>query len=54
MRDQLATKPCQCGGTMTEVIHAEKKTRKGWYCPQCHQFDKAVLRERFVQWMTKS
>lgn len=38
--------PCACGSKMWEVIHAEAKTRKGWYCPQCKGFVKAIGRER--------
>lgn len=38
--------PCACGGKMFEVIHAEVKTRRGWYCPQCKGFVKAIGRER--------
>ena len=38
--------PCACGGKMFEVIHAEAKTRRGWYCSQCKGFVKAIGRER--------
>jgi hypothetical protein len=40
---------CACGGTMAEVIHAEEKTRKGWYCSQCRAFTKAIGRERLIK-----
>ena len=42
----LATKPCEkCGAEAQEVIHAERKIRRGWYCPACRHFDKAIFRE---------
>lgn len=42
----LTTRPCRCGGTMRQVIYAERKTRRGWYCPNCKAFERAIGRER--------
>ena len=45
----LKTRPCeQCGAPAMEVIHAEKQIRKGWYCPLCQHFTRAIFRERVV------
>ena len=41
--------PCpKCNETAKEVIHAEKKIRKGWYCERCKHFETAIHRERKV------
>ena len=37
-----------CGHTAKEVIYAERKTRVGWYCADCHHFEKAKVRERLT------
>ena len=43
----LATTFCpKCGKLAKEVIHAGNNTRKGWYCPDCKHFEKAIGRER--------
>ena len=44
--DDMAVKPCKCGGVAEEVINAEDMVRVGWYCPGCKDFDKAIARER--------
>ena len=54
--DNLSEKPCRCGGTMGEVIGFNHRQtddtyqmyRVGWYCTECHNFDKAILRERVI------
>ena len=38
-----------CGHKATQVIYAERRVRKGWYCPACRHFTPAVLRERKIQ-----
>jgi len=51
----METKPCQCGGTMDQIIkfiehlNGYMPRRVGWYCPDCREFDKAVGRERTVK-----
>ena len=37
-----------CGAQAEEVIHAEARIRRGWYCPACKEFTKAILRERLL------
>jgi hypothetical protein len=46
MSDDLTTKPCMCGNTMKEVIHAQNKIRRGWYCTTCQKFEQSIGRER--------
>jgi len=54
--DNLSEKPCRCGDTMGEVIGFNHRQtddtyqmyRVGWYCPECQNFDKAILRERVI------
>ena len=36
--DTYAIKCPKCRNKATEVIHAETKVRKGWYCPKCGYF----------------
>jgi rubredoxin len=38
-----------CGGPAVEVIYAQQKLRRGWYCPQCGHFEKALRRERIIE-----
>jgi len=38
----------KCKHQSEEVINAEKHIRVGWYCPKCHYFEKAILRE--IKW----
>jgi len=48
-KDKMATIACpKCNKEAQEVIHAEKKLRKGWWCPSCNHFEEAILRERKV------
>lgn len=46
----LAVRPCDgCGGTMEEVVYAQEGVRRGWYCPVCGEFVRAVWRERIIE-----
>jgi hypothetical protein len=53
----LTTKPCQCGGTLEQVIgHNHRSTddtyvpfRVCWNCFSCHKVEKAIGRETFVE-----
>lgn len=45
----LSTRPCPCGALATEVIHAEQKCRRGWYCGECQEFEPAIGRERVTE-----
>lgn len=53
----LSEKPCRCGETMGEVIGFNHRStddtyqgyRVGWYCPECHNFDAAIGRERVIE-----
>ena len=48
-QDSLKIKQCvnpQCKAASREVIYAEKKIRRGWYCQHCGTFDAAIGRER--------
>ena len=57
--DNLSKKPCNCGGTLGEVIgHRERSTdgvqvpwRVCWYCPDCKAVEKAVGRETYIDTM---
>ena len=54
--DDFSTKSCICGEVMDQVIGFNHRStddtyqpyRVGWYCTECHAFDKAILREREV------
>jgi hypothetical protein len=55
MTDDMTTKPCACGGMASEVIaYVEypsappKAIRRGWYCPDCGAWERAILREMVV------
>jgi len=55
LQDEMQSKPCKCGGTAEEVIGFDHKpegglipVRRGWYCPSCHAWEKAILRETKV------
>ena len=47
---------CFCGKTAGEVIGFNHRStddtyvpyRVGWYCPECHHFEQAILREREI------
>lgn len=45
----LTTYDCPCGQKAREVIWAEKKIRRGWYCRHCGNFIKALARERVIE-----
>lgn len=46
----METIPCpKCGYKATQVINAEAKVRKGWYCPRCKHFERAIARERKIE-----
>jgi hypothetical protein len=55
--DDLTEKPCKCNGVMHEIIGFEycltdenyKGYRAGWYCEDCKEFEKAILRERQIK-----
>lgn len=55
--DDLRSKPCDCGGTMEQVIGFTLRTtdktyqpyRCGWYCKECKTYELAILRERVVE-----
>jgi hypothetical protein len=50
MTDNLKAIACpQCAGKAAQVIYAERRVRKGWYCPACRHFTPAVLRERRIE-----
>ena len=52
----IEPKVCQCGSQMQEVLNYEERPfteglvpiRKGWYCPHCQHWHKAILRESVV------
>jgi hypothetical protein len=45
----LSVIPCtNCKGTKEEVLNYENRSRIGWYCPKCHDFTKAIGRERRI------
>ena len=45
----LSVIPCtNCKGTKEEVLNYENRSRIGWYCPKCHDFTKAIGRERKI------
>jgi len=54
--EDLSEKPCPCGKTAGEVIGFNHRStddtyvpyRVGWYCPECHHFEQAILREREI------
>jgi len=54
--DDLSQKPCPCGDIAGEVIGFNHRStddtyvpyRVGWYCPECHAFEQAILRERVI------
>ena len=50
VKEDLSQKPCKCGGTMVQIINAEKNIRVGWWCTAdgCSNFTKAIGRERLV------
>ena len=56
MDKDLVSKPCNCGGTLDEVIGYNHRStddtyvayRVGWYCKKCHKVEQAILRERDV------
>jgi len=49
-KDKLHTIPCpKCGAEAKEVVYAEQKLRRGWYCKKCSTFTAAILRERQVE-----
>jgi len=39
----------KCGKQAQEVINAEQKVRKGWYCKHCKHFERAIQRERLTK-----
>lgn len=56
--DDLSSKPCKCGDVMGEIIGFNdslvdknyQSFRVGWYCVKCRGFEKAILRERIIEW----
>ena len=54
--DNLKEKPCRCGGLMGQIVGFDYRStdgeyhryRVGWYCKDCKEFEKAILRERQV------
>ena len=47
MKLELSENPCEkCGAQAEEVINTEENLRVGWYCLKCHNFEKAIARER--------
>ena len=54
--DDLTKKRCVCGKEKTQVISYDETTegrlvplRRGWYCANCHHWEKAILRERKIR-----
>jgi len=47
--DEMSTIACpKCRKEAQEVINAEQRIRKGWWCPACNHFENAIHRERKV------
>ena len=54
--DNLINKPCRCGDVMGQIIGYDHRLvddtyqsyRAGWYCENCKEFEKAILRERQI------
>ena len=56
LANDLTKKPCKCGGTMGEIIGYDERSngkivplRRGWYCVECRNWEKAILRETAVE-----
>jgi transposase-like protein len=45
MKDLKTTNCPNCKEKAEEVLNMETRKRVGWYCPSCHYFEKAILRE---------
>lgn len=49
MSDDLSTNICpKCRATSEQVLNMETHKRVGWYCLECHYFEKAILRETVI------
>jgi len=49
MRDDLTTNTCpKCKAISEEVLNMDTHKRVGWYCLDCHHFEKAILRETVI------
>lgn len=38
-----------CTQPMSEVLHAARNIRRGWYCAPCKVFERAMFRERVIE-----
>ena len=49
MTDDLRTNTCpRCKAISEQVLNMETRLRVGWYCLECHYFEKAILRETVI------
>ena len=49
MSDDLTTNTCpKCKAISEEVLNMDTHKRVGWYCLECHYFEKAILRETVI------
>jgi RNase P subunit RPR2 len=49
MRNDLRTNTCpKCKAISEQVLNMETRLRVGWYCLECHYFEKAILRETVI------
>jgi hypothetical protein len=49
MSDDLSTNTCsKCKAISEEVLNMDIHKRVGWYCLECHHFEKAILRETVI------
>ena len=52
---EASKKKCEkCGKDADPIFHmADGATLKGWFCPYCGHFDKAIQRERNMEMEVK-
>jgi hypothetical protein len=47
--DMSVTNCAKCAAVATDVINAERKIRRGWYCAACGHMTPAIGRERKLE-----
>jgi len=47
--DELKYQPCPNGHWAEAVIHAERRMRRGYWCPTCNHWQSAIWRQCMVE-----